>query len=109
MSPVAVRKWVNCNKPVMKTNGELIGTECIMLTPHACVLDEFSHLDANRVLVDADVLVRSPYLSSPLPHLAEHSPVQLIQKILGQYISAAPAEGSVHRPFQAHLYVRFFQ
>jgi len=72
---VAIRKRMDRNEAMMKTNGELVARIGAVLHPIPGVVDEQSHSGPDLRRIDSDVAVRGPVGAGPSPDIAEHPSV----------------------------------
>jgi hypothetical protein len=67
---------------VVKSNGDIVGAVYVPLAPHSGILNQVFHLDSYRLPCDTNVLLGSPYLTCPAPHITEHLLVQGVKELL---------------------------
>jgi len=72
---------VNLNEPMAEPHGNFVRRICVVFNPISRVVDGVLHVWANSVRFDADIAVGRPVLPGPTPYVAEHSPMQLAQKL----------------------------
>ena len=72
---------MNLNEPMAEPHGNFVRRICVVFNPISRVVDGVLHVWANSVRFDADIAVGRPVLPGPTPYVAEHSPMQLAQKL----------------------------
>ena len=73
MSSIAVRKQVDHDQFMMKTDGTFIGIVCFVFQPIRCIAQELCESFAHLSYRDAEIFGRLSIRARPLPRLVEHS------------------------------------
>src|SRR3546814_3260129 len=84
---IAVRERMDGNEPVAESDGNFIGWVGSMLDPISRVVDQLTKVHGDSVSIDADVARRGAILTSPTPHVSEHTIVKMVQEILVENIT----------------------
>jgi hypothetical protein len=96
MSAIPVRKRMDLHQAVMEAHGDLVRCIGIVENPRVGVREQLSHSGWNFIKRNSKIAFAPPELPRPFPNIAEHSPVQLLDKFLGQGI-ALPSQRPILR------------
>ena len=72
---------MNLNEAMAESDRNFVRQICVVFNPRSRIVDGLLHVWANPVRFDADIAVGRPILPGPTPYVAEHSPMQLTQKL----------------------------
>jgi hypothetical protein len=86
---VAIREGMNLHQPVMEAHRDLVGRICPVLDPRLGVVKQLPQGHGNLVERNPKIAFALPELACPSPYVAEHPPVQLLDKLLAQRITTA--------------------